>query len=593
MVYSLTWLPDVLQREGLKISEVDGWRTRGHGDMDRVRGVICHHTGTATGGNMPSLNLLINGRTDLSGPLANLGLGRDGTFYIIAAGRAFHAGPGSWKGLTRGNSSFIGIEAENSGKANDAYPNVQMEAYYRGCAAILKFVESNASMVCGHREYALPKGRKIDPLFEMAPFREKVAAIMQGQAEPPHIIPLLDPQMRPTLRRGAKGATVDLVQRAVGVAVDSDFGARTEAAVRVFQRNQHAIDPQFVADGIVGPKTWAAIDRVLAGQAPVAAPMPLMAAAAAIPAIGQPQILAPVALPHEESPGHAASVNGSRAIGPDGIAFGRVEKSGFQSLGKTTLRKWLADPASQSAGLSPSELRAISAVSSNEGFFEAVNSYDDSFMSFGIMQWTAGNNGDGELGTMLQRLKTMFPDTFASCFGKYGLDCDSPPTAMYGPLLLDGRRLDSPASKAPLRSVAWAYRFWRAGHLADVRNAQIAHAAGRVQQFIGKSFAGFRVDQWFSSELAMAMLLDQHVNRPGQVLRVVKTAIASLPADLPKDPGLWGLAEEAKLIDRYLVARATRPLSTMTDSAKRALRIEGLADQGLLSKQRGSFKFQP
>lgn len=46
------------------------------------------------------------------GPHAQLGLGRDGTFYIIAAGRCNHAGKGNWKGVTDGNGFFIGIEAE-------------------------------------------------------------------------------------------------------------------------------------------------------------------------------------------------------------------------------------------------------------------------------------------------------------------------------------------------------------------------------------------------------------------------------------------------------------------------------------------------
>jgi hypothetical protein len=96
MVFSLTWLPDVLQRANLKTAEVPEWRGRGRGEMGRVRGVMIHHTVGLPTGNMPSLNLLVRGRADLAGPLAQLGLGRDGTFYVIAAGRANHAGKGEW-----------------------------------------------------------------------------------------------------------------------------------------------------------------------------------------------------------------------------------------------------------------------------------------------------------------------------------------------------------------------------------------------------------------------------------------------------------------------------------------------------------------
>src|SRR5215208_469569 len=96
MAFSLIWLPEVLEEVGLKVAEQTGWRTRGHGDVGSIKGVICHHTAGARTGNMPSLGVVTNGRPGLSGPLAQLGLGRDGTWFVIAAGRASHAGKGEW-----------------------------------------------------------------------------------------------------------------------------------------------------------------------------------------------------------------------------------------------------------------------------------------------------------------------------------------------------------------------------------------------------------------------------------------------------------------------------------------------------------------
>jgi peptidoglycan hydrolase-like protein with peptidoglycan-binding domain len=263
MPFSLIWLPQVLKNAGLRVAAVDGWQDRGHGDVGNIVGVICHHTAGPKNGNMPSLNTIVNGRTDLPGPLSQLGLGRDGAWFVIAAGKAFHAGAGSWKGVTTGNSSFIGIEAENTGLSNDSpWPDVQIDSYHRGVAAILNHIGRSVDFCAGHKEFALPPGRKTDPNFDMNSFRAAVAAIMSG-APAPALIPAFEPAKpdgapgRPTLRRPATGEFVRLLQAKIGVVADGNFGPRTEAAVRAFQRERGV-----VPDGIVGPNTWAFLDQV-------------------------------------------------------------------------------------------------------------------------------------------------------------------------------------------------------------------------------------------------------------------------------------------------------------------------------------------
>jgi Putative peptidoglycan binding domain/N-acetylmuramoyl-L-alanine amidase len=256
MPHSLIWLPSVLKEAGLKVALEPGWESRGRGDVGEIFGVICHHTAGSRNGNMPSLKLLVNGRPDLPGPLSQLGLGRDGTFYVIAAGRCNHAGAGLWQGLTNGNANFIGIEAENTGLANDfPWPKVQEEAYHRGVAAILKHIGRNCDFCAGHKEYARPRGRKPDPGLDMIGFRSAVDAILSGAAPPPVLIPPVEPgpSGRPTLRRGDTGEFVRQLQTKLGLTPDAagTFGPKTEAAVREFQR-QHGLVP----DGIVGPKTW-------------------------------------------------------------------------------------------------------------------------------------------------------------------------------------------------------------------------------------------------------------------------------------------------------------------------------------------------
>jgi hypothetical protein len=69
---------------------------------------------------------------------------------------------------------------------------------------------------------------------------------------------------RPTLRRGDSGDAVKLLQRFLGV-VEADepgygvFGDRTHAAVLRYQRLRG-----LEQDGVVGPKTWAEIEKGLA-----------------------------------------------------------------------------------------------------------------------------------------------------------------------------------------------------------------------------------------------------------------------------------------------------------------------------------------
>ena len=187
MTYSLTWLPDVLRAAGLKVDETDGWQARGHGDMSTVQGVLCHETDGAATGNMPTLQVLIDGRSDLAGPLAQLGLGRDGTFYIVAAGKCWHAGEGGPHGgiaHNDGNAHLIGIEAEH--QADETWTTTQLDAYQRGVAAILKHIGVGAQMVLGHKEWA--PGRKDDPkLIDMAKFRTAVASILAGATTIPPI----------------------------------------------------------------------------------------------------------------------------------------------------------------------------------------------------------------------------------------------------------------------------------------------------------------------------------------------------------------------------------------------------------------------
>ncbi len=176
------WLSQVLREAGLRVEEVGGWQQRGWEPFDPV-GVMAHHTA----GRCPrgSLGIVTHGRSDLPGPLSQLLLTCDGIYIVIAAGRANHAGAGAWRGVS-GNSRFIGIEAEHPGTRSVPWPSVQLDAYHRGVAALLKKLGRGAEWCCAHREYATPAGRKVDPIaLDMGAFRSRVAAAMSDPLPPP------------------------------------------------------------------------------------------------------------------------------------------------------------------------------------------------------------------------------------------------------------------------------------------------------------------------------------------------------------------------------------------------------------------------
>lgn len=247
-----TWLADVLRDAGLNVVEQPGWKSRGRGELATVKGVLCHHTGPGSRDGL--LNLIEKGRKDLPGPLSQLFLDRDGTFYVMAAGRCNHAGAGRWHGVTSGNSSFLGIEARNAGDGHDRWPEAQIDAYVRGAAAILTHIGADSIMAAGHKEYALPRGRKVDPTFDMVEFRERVEAVMSGEDQAPAIVAASDPT-RAMLRKGDRGNSVKVLQRFLGITEDGDFGPQTLAAVKAFQKSKG-----LVVDGLVGPATWRAIE---------------------------------------------------------------------------------------------------------------------------------------------------------------------------------------------------------------------------------------------------------------------------------------------------------------------------------------------
>ncbi len=291
----------------------------------------------------------------------------------------------------------------------------------------------------------------------------------------------------------------------------------------------------------------------------------------------------------------------NEARGPGGVVFGVVRGPGLFNLGDTSIAKFFEDDRDAFPHTPLSLQRVIQSVSQNEGQLEAINTYDNSFLSVGVFQWTAGpRDQGGELAGLLDLLKQRAPRDFARYFAPYGLDVDGlewdGDGVRRGFLTLYGQRLDTPERKARLRDPIWAYRFWRAAHAPAMRRAQIELAMSRLPAFYDRALphidlrvanAELRVSDLVRSEYGVALLLDQHVNRPAQLLDTLARALANFADATGKpDPRLWTSADEVILLEIYLGIRDT---TDMTDSRGRANRTRAHVETGGLSEIRDSF----
>ena len=181
-------LEEILVSHGLSVVAVPDWERRGRphtvGSFS-PSGVLIHHTAGPAKGNLPSLDTLVDGRPDLPGPLAQLGIARDGTVYLLAAGRANHAGKAKASGpmpAGDGNSLYVGIECENTGRG-EPWPDAQVDAMVRTSAALCRLMRVGADHVRGHKETSLEG--KIDPAgIDMSDFRQRVAKVLATPSAP-------------------------------------------------------------------------------------------------------------------------------------------------------------------------------------------------------------------------------------------------------------------------------------------------------------------------------------------------------------------------------------------------------------------------
>ena len=278
--------------------------------------------------------------------------------------------------------------------------------------------------------------------------------------------------------------------------------------------------------------------------------------------------------------------------GRDSVRFTKFKKGVYVIGNHQPLDFINASRASlKDLGLTDSAINIMVAVSENEGNLDAVNTWDNAFITFGMFQWTAGTGGDpGELPALVKKIKDADEAVFWNCYGQYGLDIVNT-GRVAGYFTIDGKKIATPADKEWLRTHEYAYYFWLSGQDPIVQSIEIEHALSRLANFYRSNayrVKGHLIADLITSEYGVGLILDNHVNRPGYVKPSLEKAMDQTGLS---DPIGWGTEEEGKLIDAYLKIRETHGRYPMTHARKRADVTRKYLDTGTISGERGSFVY--
>lgn len=150
----LTRLVPYLEKWGVNYRQVEGCESRGRpvGAFD-PGGVQWHHTAsTSSAANpRPSLRTLVEGRPDLPGPLCQLAPDYEGVVWVVALGRANHAGAARAHGALPagdGNALRVGFEVMTSG--TQRMPAAQVDSLILATVAVLDMLGVAPADVADH-----------------------------------------------------------------------------------------------------------------------------------------------------------------------------------------------------------------------------------------------------------------------------------------------------------------------------------------------------------------------------------------------------------------------------------------------------------
>ncbi len=199
----------------------------------------------------------------------------------------------------------------------------------------------------------------------------------------------------------------------------------------------------------------------------------------------------------------------------------------------------------ETSGLSASRKKILKTISSAEGGFTSVNTWDRATLTWGFVQWTGGDHTD--LTAVLSIIKRVTPDAFQARFAKYGIDVvDNKLVVTNGSgTAVKGSAAASTVQASPLLTAIIS----RAGMDPDIQKAEIMAADQyEIQRPIDRQLSiefkvpkstppkktkvGIRLGDVLTSEYAVGVVADQTVHGGmGSFLNPAKKALQKFADD--------------------------------------------------------------
>ncbi len=193
------------------------------------------------------------------------------------------------------------------------------------------------------------------------------------------------------------------------------------------------------------------------------------------------------------------------------IAFATDTAGGFEGHAVDDASSAVPEALKRS-GLSASKQAILRVLSSLEGYFSSVNTWDRAVITFGFIQWTTDEAAEGTLCKLMAEIRSSAPDAYKRCFQCHGLDLQG---KYFKVTLADGTSLVGPeAARHVQQSLKHVAALSAAGMDPDVQAAQIRFAADtKIDAMLARKLAAqgktVTLGDVLTSDYAVAVMMDR------------------------------------------------------------------------------------